>query len=137
MREFHTIGEAMTPAPFAVEADAPLSVARSILLRERIHHLPVVRRGFPVGLVTDRDLHLVSHLSNDLMPDDEFTTGDICLPDPYIVEPEMPLTEVSAVLARERIGAAMIVEDSRLIGIFTTHDACRLLALFSRAPVYV
>ena len=69
MSEFCTIGDVMTPAPFAVELDASLHEARSILLRERIHHLPVVDRGFPVGLLTDRDLHLVSYLANDLVPE--------------------------------------------------------------------
>ena len=55
MREPYTIGEVMTPAPFAVAADAPLRSARKIMLRERIHHLPVVERGYPIGLLTDRD----------------------------------------------------------------------------------
>jgi len=137
MREFQTIGEVMTPAPFFVDVNAPLCVARSILLRERINHLPVVERGYPVGMVTDRDLHLVSHLSNDLMPDDEMTVGDICAPDPYVMGPDTLLMEVAGVLARDRLGAAMVTEDGKLIGIFTTHDACRLLAVARRDPAYV
>ncbi|MHC4953202.1 MAG: CBS domain-containing protein [Planctomycetota bacterium] len=137
MREFQTIGEVMTPSPFSVDADAPLCVARGILLRERINHLPVLEEGFPIGMVTDRDLHLVSHLSNGLIADDELTTGDVCVPDPYIVGPDTLLTEVTGILARDRLGAAMITENGKLTGIFTTHDACRLLATFRRTPVYV
>ena len=133
MRDSYTIGDVMTPAPFAVEVDASLNEARSILLRERIHHLPVVDRGLPVGLVTDRDLHLVSYLANDLVPEEEFMAGDICLPDPYIVGADTPVVTVAAVLARDRIGAAMITKKNKLIGIFTTHDACRLLAIMRRS----
>jgi len=137
MRESYTIGDVMTPAPFAVELDATLHQARSILLRERIHHLPVVDRGFPIGLLTDRDLHLVSYLANDLMPEEEFMAGDICLPDPYIVGADTPMATVAAVLARDRIGAAMITKNNKLFGIFTTHDACRLLAVQRREPTFV
>jgi CBS domain-containing protein len=126
MREPYTIGEAMTPAPFAVGADAPLRSARKIMLRERIHHLPVVHRGYPVGLLTDRDLHLVTYLSNDLVSDESLTAADICVPDPYIVGRD---TEC-------RLGAAMIIEEGKLVGIFTTHDACRILAE-QNAPDYM
>jgi len=136
MREPCTIGEVMTPAPFTIEADAPLRFARSILLRARIHHLPVLERGRPIGLLTDRDLHLVSYLSNDLMSEDSLTAGDICVPDPYVVGPEAPLAEVTGTLARDRLGAAMIVVHGGLAGIFTCHDACRLVAEFHRAPAF-
>ena len=136
MREPHTIGEVMTPAPFTVGAEETLRAARSTLLLERIHHLPVVERGHPVGLLTDRDLHLACYLCNDLVSDVEVTTGDICELDPYIVEPETPLAEVSETLARRGLGAAMVVEDGELVGIFTTHDACCLLAELSRIPLF-
>jgi len=136
MREIHTIGEVMTEAPFAIAADAPLRTARAILLRERIHHLPVVRQEYPIGILTDRDLHIVSYLDNDLMSDNEFTAGDLCMPDPYIVGPEATLTEVAGLLARLRLGAAMVVEDGRLAGIFTAHDACRLVSELYRAPPF-
>ncbi|MHC4960199.1 MAG: CBS domain-containing protein [Planctomycetota bacterium] len=136
MREPYTIGEAMTPAPFAVGADAPLRSARKIMLRERIHHLPVVHRGYPVGLLTDRDLHLVTYLSNDLVSDESLTAADICVPDPYIVGRDTEFSEVTQILARRRLGAAMIIEEGKLVGIFTTHDACRILAE-QNAPDYM
>ena len=129
MCPFHRMGEVMTPAPFTVEADATVRSARSILLRERIHNLPVVERGRMIGILTDRDLHLVAYLCNDLLTEDDVTAGDICMLDPFVVKPEALVCDVAETMARKRIGAAMVVEDGELVGIFTSHDACRMLAV--------
>lgn len=128
MSEPRTIGEVMTAAPFTIDADAPLRLARKVLLREKIHNLPVVRRGRPIGVLTDRDMHLVAYLANDLMSDDDYTAGDLCVPNAYVVGPRASLDEVARNLAERRCGAVLIVEQGKLAGIFTTHDACRLLA---------
>jgi len=127
--DFTTVGDVMTDAPLFIEEQAPLLAARTLLLRERIHHLPVVRRHRrPVGLLTDRDLHLVTYLASDLVSDDEITAGDICVPDPYVVGVSTPLAEVLDIMAHRHLGAAMVVDNDELVGIFTSHDACRLLA---------
>jgi len=122
------IGSVMTPAQFAIEADAPLRLARTVMLRENIHHLPVVSSGRPVGLLTERDLQLITYLANDLLGDDELTAGDVCVPDPYTAELQTPITEVLIEMARRRLPAGLIVDNGLLVGLYSTHDACTELA---------
>jgi len=128
------IGAVMTPAPCTVPDDAPLDQARRILYRERIHHLPVTADGRLVGILTDRDLNLVAYLANDLLPESEILAGDACVRDPFTVPPGEPLVDVLEAMARRRIGSALVVERGRLVGIFTSHDACALLARRLRNP---
>jgi acetoin utilization protein AcuB len=48
--------------------------------------------------------------------------------DPYQVAPETPINEVANTMAKERLGSAVVVKNGRVVGIFTTVDACRCLA---------
>ena len=123
-----TVESVMTPAPLAVSEDDSLATARTLLVRHRVHHLPVVNRYGVVGMLTDRDLHLVAYLANDLLSEDDLLAGDACVPDPYCVVPDAPLADVLTEMAARRIGSALVVSHGRLIGIFTAHDACAHLA---------
>ena len=50
------------------------------------------------------------------------------VPDPYEVTPEAPLAEVVATLLERRIGSAIVIDEGRVVGVFTTVDALRALA---------
>jgi len=133
-----TVGSVMTPAPLCVSEDDPLDRARMMMVRKRIHHVPVVRGREVVGMLTDRDLHLVAFLANDLLREAELVAGDACVPDPYCVPPETPLEEVLYDMGSLRSGSALVVKHGRLVGIFTAHDACTHLArMLSGAPAEV
>ncbi|MHC4940133.1 MAG: CBS domain-containing protein [Planctomycetota bacterium] len=128
------IGSVMTPAPETVREDAPLEQARKVMYRERIHHLPVTSGNRVTGMLTDRDLNLVAYLANDLLPENEIVAGDAAVPDPFTARPEDPLVRVLDTMARRRIGSALVVDGGKLVGIFTSHDACALLAKQLRVP---
>ena len=49
--------------------------------------------------------------------------------DPYIVEPEEPLTSVVAHMAEHKVGSAVVAHYGRLLGLFTTTDALRVLGV--------
>jgi CBS domain-containing protein len=48
-------------------------------------------------------------------------------PDPFWVSVLSAITEAAWVLARRKLGCALVVEDGRVVGIFTTTDALRAL----------
>jgi CBS domain-containing protein len=47
--------------------------------------------------------------------------------DPYVVGPDEPLDSVLLTLAERRIGCALVAENGKLTGIFTTTDAALML----------
>jgi len=123
-----TIASVMTPAPLAVSEDDPLATARALMVRHRVHHLPVVSRDEVVGILTDRDMYLVSYLANDLLNEDDLVAGDACVRHPYTCGPATPLADALTEMATRRIGSALVVSNRHLVGIFTAHDACAHLA---------
>ena len=47
---------------------------------------------------------------------------------PYTVAPETPLDEVVLKMAEHKYGCAVIAQNEKVVGIFTTVDACRAFA---------
>ena len=132
-----TIGSVMTSAPLTVSEDDSLKRARELMLKNRVHHMPVLRGRKVVGMLTDRDLNLIAYLANDLLGEADLVAGDACVPDPFTVAPDAPLEEVLREMGDRRIGSALVVERGRLMGIFTAHDACTQLArLLGAATVF-
>lgn len=50
------IGDVMTPDPIVVQADDSIFETMLSMLRHNIHHLPVLQRGRPIGVVNLRDV---------------------------------------------------------------------------------
>jgi acetoin utilization protein AcuB len=120
------IRDYMTAHPFTIGPDQPLSKAHAMMREHHVRHLPVLHSGKLVGIVTDRDLHLVETL-RDVDPD-QVPVEDAMTEEPYAVMPGTPVAEVAAQLSSRRIGCAVVIEDRKVVGVFTAIDACKLLA---------
>jgi acetoin utilization protein AcuB len=121
-----SIREYMTPAPHTIGADQPLTVASEIMTTHHIRHLPVLRAGHAVGILSQRDVQLVSGLP--LVNPAHVTVEEAMSEDIYAVAPDTPLDEVAATMADNKYGAALVTEHGRVTGIFTTIDALAVLA---------
>lgn len=117
----------MTPWPYSIDLDAPLSDARQLMRKYEIRHLPVTRDDAVVGIVTDRDIKLILGPDFDYPAIRELRVRDIYA-EPYVVNEDTPLNEVLREMVRRHIGSAIVTESGRLSGIFTAFDACRALA---------
>ena len=49
-------------------------------------------------------------------------------PDPYTVSPDTLLDDVVATMAAKKYGSAVVMQNHKVVGIFTTVDACRAFA---------
>ncbi|MCL2724247.1 MAG: CBS domain-containing protein [Polyangiaceae bacterium] len=116
----------MTTSPHSIGVDQTVAKAHDMMREHGIRHLPVLAGGKLVGILTDRDLHLVESLkdvdANTLRVEDAMA-GVV-----YSVEPETPLDEVVATMAEHKYGSAVVMQNGKVVGIFTTVDVCRTLA---------
>ncbi|MBL7545339.1 MAG: CBS domain-containing protein [Bdellovibrionaceae bacterium] len=125
MKTIPHIEKFMTTSPQTVGVEQTLSKAAGIMSDLRIRHLPVLSGGQLVGVISDRDIKMVSSLK-DVDPDktriEEALTSEI-----YKVSPKTPLNEVCDYMADHKIGSALVVDNNRLVGIFTWVDALNAL----------
>ena len=57
------ISSVMTPHPATLSADAPVADALVLMARQGIHHLPLVRAGRLVGVISEKDIFALRRLS--------------------------------------------------------------------------
>jgi acetoin utilization protein AcuB len=121
-----TIADRMTKTPHLIGAEQSMKAAHDVMRKFEIRHLPVLHGGKLIGLLSLRDLHLVETLPNvdpELVRVEEAMTQDV-----YAVEPKTPLKQVVSEMAARKLGSAVVVEGSKVVGVFTTVDALDLLA---------
>jgi len=118
-----TIQRYMTTAPLSVGLSQTLAYAETIMSREHIRHLPVLEGGKLRGILSDRDIHLVETLEG--VDAKKVTVEEAMSEHVYAVSPEAPLDEVVAVMAERKYGSAVVMQNEKVVGIFTTVDVCR------------
>lgn len=121
------IQEVMTKTPHSIGLDQEIESARDMLRKNNFHHLPVQNGGRLVGIISDRDIKFASGWSNG--SDKELLVKDVYIAEPYIVPPTAKLGDVLRHMVKDQIGCALVaIHGDKLVGIFTTTDACRYLA---------
>ncbi len=112
-----TIELYMTPSPRTIGPDQPLSDARDLMRTLRIRHLPVLDGQKLVGLVSQRDLRAFGEAEPRALVIRDVMTSPV-----YTVGSQSTVREVALHMAEHRYGAAVVVEDGEVIGIFTAVD---------------
>ena len=116
----------MSLEPVTIAPGEPMAVAHRLMRDGRVRHLPVVEHGRLVGIVSDRDLHLLESL-RDVDPT-EVTVGEAMTADVYAVPPDTSLDEVTREMMDRKLGSVVIVGHKGIEGIFTAIDALRALS---------
>jgi len=119
------IADYMTPMPHTVGSEQTITFAQRLMQKYDIRHLPVLHGGGLHGIVSDRDLGIVAGL-NEVNPDDT-TVEEAMTQEAYTVSRDTPLFDVLEEMLEHKYGSAVVVEGVKIIGIFTTHDALKLL----------
>ncbi len=121
-----TIKEVMTPSPHSVGEELSLKDAAVMMKDYSIRHLPV-RKGREIkGILSERDIDFAGRV--DKKPLENIKVEDACSTDLYIVPSNTLVSEVARTMSELGIGCAIVTENDALVGIFTSVDACRLLA---------
>lgn len=121
------IKSVMTSFPYSISSSSLIAEARNLMGELNIRHLPVIDEHKLVGVVSERDITLAFSLSAHIVDSATVTVGDICTKNPYAVNLETPLGEVVTHMAEAHIGSAIVLKGEKVVGIFTTTDACRYL----------
>src|SRR5574337_1728233 len=123
-----TVADFMTRELVTVQEGDDLALAESILRLGGIRHLPVVREGKVVGLVTQRDL-LRSGASGGGPAARAILARDIITSEVTTVAPDTSLSQAAHLMLRHKYGCLPVCgPDGSLVGIITESDFVRFAA---------
>jgi len=116
-----------------ISADERVSTAEDIMTLGAVRHMPVVRAGALVGVVSERDLLRVSLSDLNAYGEAErkaflhaLEISAVMSESPVTIHPEASVEKAASVLAEQRIGCLPVVDDDQqLIGIVTQTDVLR------------
>lgn len=119
------VREVITVAPETTLLDA-LRLTRE----KRIRHLPVVRDGFLIGLISDRDL--LDAAPSKLEPSNQHlltstTVEQIMVHDVTTCHPLDFVEDAASQMYRHRVGCLPVVTNRKLVGIITERDILHTL----------
>jgi len=110
----------------SIGADQKVGLARSLMRGHRVRHLPVLRGGRLVGMISERDIYWIETLKEE--DGDDLLVSEAMSPSPYAVAPDAPLSEVVREMAEHKYGSAVVLDHGEVVGVFTTVDALRALS---------
>jgi acetoin utilization protein AcuB len=77
-------------------------------------------------MISDRDLALIETLRD--VDATKVTVEEAMTQAPYTVSPDASLDEVVATMAEHRYGSAIVMDNGKVVGVFTTVDALMALS---------
>jgi len=119
----------MTSQPHTIGDEQTLASAHERMRHWGVRHLPVLRGGRLVGVVSSRDIALVESLPG--VDVERVMVNEAMTEEPWTVTADAKLTDVARTMAERKLGAAIVIEpgaEQAVVGVFTTTDALRALA---------
>lgn len=126
MKAIPSIQRYMTTSPHTIGAEQSLKKAHDLMREHGIRHLPVMHGNQLVGIISDRDVAIITSL-DDVNPD-LITVEDAMTSDVLTVSPDAGLDEVATLMAERKAGSVIVAQNHKVVGIFTTVDGMTALA---------
>jgi CBS domain-containing protein len=130
------VRDLMTPEVTTLRRNDKLSIADDVMRLGRIRHMPVVDDDDQVvGIVSQRDLFrgalsralgYGAHAQQKLLG--QLVVKEVMTNDPVTIGPDAPLAEAARLMLERKIGALVVVEEGRLVGILTESDFVKRFA---------
>jgi acetoin utilization protein AcuB len=123
------MSDVMTTNVYTISSNTSLAEARRVMEAHHVRRIPVVDRGTLVGIVTRDQLDRVgpSQISSFNIHDltrilNKVTVKDVMTKNPITVSPDSTVEEGVTLAQEKKIGALLVVDNGRLVGIATTND---------------
>jgi len=119
----------MTPNPFTVQYKAPITEVIALMREKNLKRVPVLDGEKIVGIVTESDIQKVSPTKATTLSVFEITyllsktrVRDAMTKDVITISPDDLLEEAAVLMREHRVGALLVEENRRLVGIITESD---------------
>ena len=125
----------MSTRPVTIPAGERLSTVEDIMTLGGVRHMPVVKRGRLVGVVSERDLLRASLSALSGVGTEErraflgaVEISEVMSEPPITIGPEAKVEEAAHLMAEHKIGCLPVLEKDELVGMVTETDLLRYFA---------
>ena len=129
MPELIPVRQYMSALPETIEEGLMLSDAKDRMFALGVRHLPVLRGGKLVGILSQRDIAMAEALASVSFA--SIPVAQVMTPMPFTCGPNAHVEAVAREMAAHHYGSAVVVDPehpTQVVGVFTTTDALRALA---------
>lgn len=119
------VRDRMTRRVIAVHLQDPIRHATQLMARHGFRHLPVLRAGRLIGIISDRDPRGAPAAAKSVQ--------DIMTLNPSSISPDASMDEAACVMQEHKVRALPVVEKRRVVGMLTTTDILRAFVDLSGA----
>ena len=112
----------MTKNVITAGPDDKLSVARDVFMKNRVHHLPIVRGTQLVGILTTYDMFKLIDSGHDY---DHVHIKEVMTKHVATLEPGDKIGSAAELFLENLFHAVPIVENGELVGIVTSFDVIK------------
>ena len=119
------VKDSMTREIVTLSPDETAGTALALCRERRIRHLPVLKEGRLVGIVSDRDLRSSTPALGDSARDaalQEILVENVMARDVVTTLPDDPIEQAANTMRVRRIGCLPVVDSGELVGIITASD---------------
>lgn len=125
------VEEFTTPSPVTATEEESIEQIENLMKLFEIRHIPIVKNGRVVGIISDRDLKVALGLSS--REKIAIQASDIMVQNPVTVSAGSPLEDVAFEMSQKKIGCVIVNdENDNFYGIFTVVDALNALVEITR-----
>jgi acetoin utilization protein AcuB len=125
----------MTRDVIVILPELSLKTAWAIMRRKHIRHLPVVRGGVLLGMLSDRDvlLHATPGDAYEPVVPDKLV-GEAMTPAPMVCEPSTPVTQLVRTMLERKVDAVPVMSPD-LLALLISSDEARPSNVSSERPL--
>lgn len=135
MRTIDPISKIMSTNIIALNREDDLEMAERLFKRHKIRHIPVVREGVVVGMLSYTDLLRISFADAvedtdtdvDSLVYNMFTIDQVMIKNVVTVTSDASIKDVAKLLASKEFHAVPVIDNGLLVGIVTTTDLINYL----------
>ena len=129
-----TVGRRMTRNPITVTLETPVTEARQIMLREKIHRLPVEdRKGKLVGIITEKDILYASPSPATTLDVYEMayllgklTVKKVMTKEVRTIDENTTIEDAARIMTDNNICGLPVMRDDLIVGIITESDLFKI-----------
>tara|TARA_B100000315_G_scaffold252973_1_gene290834 strand:+ start:2034 stop:2675 length:642 start_codon:yes stop_codon:yes gene_type:complete len=123
------VKEVMSKNPVTIGPAAKLRAVNELMKANKVRHVPVIKNGKLVGIVTEKDIRyamIPEKIPGKKIPKgwnlDHLKVQDVMTKDAIAISQETQVEEAARIIYGSKIGALPIMKNNKLVGIISVMD---------------